>query len=181
MSNPKQYIIVLQNEKTGSYIKLGFALVIMNVITFLLFLVLKDFRYTGIAGIIVTALYFLIKRAQLKKQPGAKKIDENIFFILAAVWLWQSIIMGLLVLLTGILFKISLQKFTFIFTPESIYKDFFPKKQFEWQDFDSVILKAGMLTLDYKNNKLLQALVENSDLINETEFNDFVKKYLPDN
>lgn len=178
MSNREEYVIVLLNEKTSSYIKLGFALVIMNLITFMLFLVLQDFMYTGIIGIVATVIYFLIKRWQLKKNPAAQKIDENIFFLLAAVWLWQSVIMALLVLITGVLFKIALQKFRFIISPEGVYKDFFPKKNYEWVDFDSVILKAGMLTLDFKNNKLLQAVTENSDAINETEFNDFVNNYL---
>ncbi len=178
MGNREHYVIVLQNEKTGSYSKLGYALVIMNVITFILFLVLKDAFYTGLAGIAATIVYFLLKRIQVKKHPAVSMLDETIFFLLAAVWLWQSIIMGILVLITGILFKIALQKFRFIFTDDGVYKDFYPKKKYEWNVFQSVILKAGILTLDFKSNKLLQALIEKSDTINEAEFNDFADKKL---
>jgi hypothetical protein len=50
----------------------------------------------------------------------------------------------------------------------------FPKKHQPWKELNNLILKDGLLTVDYKNNKLFQQEIESqvsSGL--ETEFNEF--------
>ena len=43
-------------------------------------------------------------------------------------------------------------------------------------DLNNVILKDDLLTLDFKNNRLLQLLVTSTETdINEKEFNEFCK------
>ena len=49
----------------------------------------------------------------------------------------------------------------------------------DWNEVNNVILKDGLLTIDFKNNKLFQQLILNSDEdINEKEFNYFCKQQL---
>ena len=48
----------------------------------------------------------------------------------------------------------------------------------EWTQLTNVIKKDDLLTLDFKNNKLLQVQVINSDLISEHEFNQFCQEQL---
>lgn len=44
----------------------------------------------------------------------------------------------------------------------------------QWNEFSNVVLKDSLLTLDFKNNKLLQlSIEETSSLIDEKAFNDF--------
>jgi hypothetical protein len=50
-------------------------------------------------------------------------------------------------------------------------KKTFSNKLYPWAFFNAVILKDDLLTLDFKNNTVLQLEVENS--INEIGFNDF--------
>ena len=38
----------------------------------------------------------------------------------------------------------------------------FPGKKYQWDQFSNVVLKDNILTLDFKNNKLLQAEIENN-------------------
>ncbi len=49
------------------------------------------------------------------------------------------------------------------------------KKKFPWTSLQSVILKDGLLTLDFKNNKLIQKEVLDDDEPDapEDEFNDY--------
>ncbi|MBS1600526.1 MAG: hypothetical protein JST75_20030 [Bacteroidetes bacterium] len=51
------------------------------------------------------------------------------------------------------------------------------KKKIPWSDFNNVILKDGILTLDFKNNKLFQkeTLEDEEDDADEDEFNDFCR------
>ena len=48
----------------------------------------------------------------------------------------------------------------------------------EWNELSNVIKKHDLLTLDFKNNKLLQVQVINADHIDEDEFNQFCQQQL---
>ena len=74
----------------------------------------------------------------------------------------------------GLLYKVSLQEIKFVFGHENIIKMNFPQKKLDWNLLNNVILKDNILTLDFKNNKLLQAEIEKND-INEIDFNSFAK------
>ena len=48
-----------------------------------------------------------------------------------------------------------------------------------WNEFNNIILKDDMLTLDFKNNKLLQLDVVQSDKeVDEESFNNFCSKFI---
>lgn len=176
MDNKESFQIVLQNTKLRTYIRLGYAFVVMNVITFGLLLLIRAPWKTPVAGLAVTLIYFLIR--YLRKQKGKPQIDQDIFFLYAAVWLWHNSWMAILLLILGILFKLTLEPMRFVFTREGIKRDFFPKKKTEWNEMNGVVLKDGLLTLDYKDNRLMQALIQNPDNTDEQAFNSFASRHL---
>lgn len=178
MKKNDYFIITLKNEKTGTYIRLGYILTGINLIPFILFLFYADARLAGSVGLVSTIIYFIIKVFIAKKEQSKYYIDENIFFVLAAVWLMQSSLMAILILLTGVLFKLTLQPQRFVFTKTAIQKDFFPKKEYHWEDMETVILKDGFLTLNFKNNKLIQAPVEETGIEDAIAFNKFAEETL---
>lgn len=90
----------------------------------------------------------------------------------------MSYTLAIACIVMGILYKLSLQKLQFIFTGEKVVKINFPKKEFAWNELNNVILKDRILTLDFKNNKLLQAEIEKSQDVNEVEFNSFAQSHL---
>ena len=61
-------------------------------------------------------------------------------------------------------------------TDKTIVVPFILQKEVNWDEVNNVILKDGLLTIDFKNNKLFQHIILNSDEdISEKEFNDFCK------
>jgi hypothetical protein len=55
------------------------------------------------------------------------------------------------------------------------------KEQYYWKDFNNIILKDGLLTLDFANNKLLQKEVlmdDDEDNADEEEFNAYCRDHL---
>ena len=67
-------------------------------------------------------------------------------------------------------------------TDRIIVKKLF-KRTIEWNELSNAMIKDGLLTLDFKNNKLFQAETdddENNDEYDasEEEFNDFCKAHL---
>ncbi len=55
-------------------------------------------------------------------------------------------------------------------------KKTFSRKQYSWDDFSNIVLKDDLLTLDFKNNKVLQLEVENN--AGDNPFNEYCRKKL---
>ncbi len=55
----------------------------------------------------------------------------------------------------------------------------FPRKHYQWDELSNVVLKDGLLTLDFKNNKLLQKEIDSQTTPQlEKEFNEFCRSIL---
>ncbi len=53
------------------------------------------------------------------------------------------------------------------------------KREFSWNAFNNIMLKDGMLTLDFKNNRLFQKeTVDDISALEEREFNDYCQVHL---
>ena len=48
------------------------------------------------------------------------------------------------------------------FDNDEVIINSFPKKRYTWDAFQNIVLKDGLLTLDYKNNTLFQKQIESS-------------------
>lgn len=65
------------------------------------------------------------------------------------------------------------------FSREAITFNTFPFKHYEWEQVKNVMLKDNMLTIDFKNNKLIQREIEPAELTEEeTEFNEFCRRQM---
>jgi hypothetical protein len=57
----------------------------------------------------------------------------------------------------------------------------FPKK-YEWTEIDNIVLNGGILTIDFKNNKLLQLETDDEEDdeydVEDEEFNNYCRKHL---
>ncbi len=105
------------------------------------------------------------------------------FAIMFAAWGWYIIPNGKLVTLIYII-ACFLEKPVKVapeaaFDAEEIAFNSFPKKAILWKDVNNVILKDGLLTIDLKNNTLIQKQVNDEvEKQIEQEFNEFCKQNL---
>ena len=167
--------LTLKNEKEKSYRRIILLFVILHTLlfTYLLFdgLVWKK-AAAGLAYIFLYSLYRLIvtNTAKQKFSYGSG------FFYVFAVFFPLVWVMAVDILLY-ILSTVALKKTVFHFDKSEVRKLNFPAKKMEWQQFSNVILKDNVLTLDFKNNRFLQAEIETAN-INEDAFNTFAKEHL---
>ncbi|MEO6814779.1 MAG: hypothetical protein ABI172_12680 [Ginsengibacter sp.] len=172
----QQYDLTLKNEKVGLYRNMAWIFLILNIAIFILLLFYDAFRYTASAFIIALAVYILMRWFIFNKYKTGHFLDEFVFFIPAAGWFGlHSYGIAIVCIIMGFLYKFSLQQLTFIFTREKVMKVNFPKKHFNWDSFSNVLLKGNILTLDFKNNKLIQVEIEPLQNANEEQFNSFAK------
>ena len=175
----KKFEVVLKNEKEETYSIISLLLLSSNFITIILITTAIHFTKWGpyILSIIAIAcifgtLYF--------KEPNEKPTYYWAFFFFSLAWFDISYNwLGYLNLLFSALDQISRRRLPVQFYNDKvIYPTVIPKK-ISWAKISNVILKDGILTIDLKNNKLMQQSIDNiSASINEKEFNDFCKQQL---
>ncbi len=115
--------------------------------------------------------------------PNPKKDTYNWFaFLLVLLFLTgfyfvaNKILLAILLALLSIFYYLSQRKRVIRIRPESIFYPALLQKKIDWSELNNVILKDGMLTIDFNNNHILQ--VEIMEAVNEGEFNDFCREQL---
>jgi len=65
------------------------------------------------------------------------------------------------------------------FDNDEIVFNTLPKKKYNWTDFNNIIIKDGIITIDFKNNKLLQKEIQSgANAQDEQDFNEFCNSRL---
>lgn len=140
--------------------------------------------YLGLNLAILITWIFCIQK---KSRTGAAMFRFGLF--LAAVgWLMTSnwitgysstLLFPILYAVAGLIEKQVKFPDEIGFSAEFVVVNTFPKKKFTWTEIQNVVLKDNLLTVDFKNNKLIQKEL-NEDVAPsvEQEFNDFCKARL---
>jgi len=120
-------------------------------------------------------LFYLVVREK-GTYPWLNKID----YILALGWLTTGFPwMVIPFLLLSWLYQASVAKKTIRFSQDKIILPFLFRRTIRWDVLNNVILKDDLLTLDFKNNKLIQQLIiPSGNPVSESEFNAFCRERL---
>ena len=168
----QQFEVTLKNEKVKFYKSIALLLVILNLAVFIYLLIADVHFYEVAAALLLSAFYIIYLLYNSKKTKKPFFINEFTFFILAGCWIaLQNYLVAFCAMALAILYHLSLQKIQVLFTAEVVKKLNFPQKEFSWEVFTNVMMKDNILTLDFKNNRLMQSETESN--INEMEFNEF--------
>lgn len=177
----QQFEIVLKNEKTRLYNQLSWLIIILHSIVFLylsLFSTTRGSRVAGITTLILLAFFFFL--SHYFKKPKWLAGFHPFFFTLMTGWiLMEQYWLTIIPFAFDIFNAITERKLVTLFSNKIISYPSFPAKKIEWNEVSNIILKDGLLTIDFKNNKIIQQHIEeSSNPLNEKEFNDFCKQQL---
>ena len=108
------------------------------------------------------------------------RLSNNKFMLvsIAAVFLLiatHSVAFAVILLLYGLLLKFFYREPTIEISREAVaIRRPIASPSYGWNEFSNIILKDGLLTLDFKNNKLIQvAIDEEKTAVDVNEFNGF--------
>lgn len=180
-----QYTFVLKNEKSKKYRIISQLLVFFNLLGFVLLLINSEKRIASnfwlLFSIIATAVFcFFTVIERVSKKPMVDFWHRSIFVYCAFAWLkegfeWVSILLVIFLLLD----LLANRKLMVKISEKEIVLPAIPLKNINWIELNNVILKDDLLTIDFKNNKLFQHLILNSDWdVDEKEFNEFCRQQL---
>ena len=176
-----KYLIVLPNEKEGTYRVVTIIVALINVLVFGFVYYnstennLTSLALTGLLiGITDLVLFFVMNKTRFK---SIFRI-EIAFIICAILWAcMQLYFFALLMLVFAILGFYTNKKLLILFSKEGIRYPSFPPKLYHWDAVEQVILKDRILTIDLKSNELFQFTISPEEYIriNENAFNTFCK------
>ena len=180
-----KFSIILPNDKAGTYKVVTIIMAVINIIGFEYFSfsihVAEDSQLHMLSTIgasmslppLIWVLFF--------KKGRMPNVGYVIISLFTAAIIWMLIgfyLIAFLLFLFAYLGLISLRKLTIEVSNLYIVYPSFPRKKFYWEDVSNLILKDNILTIDLKNNKLIQCTIMDSDnvALNEETFNTFVQQ-----
>ncbi len=178
------YKIVIINERY-KYLKwVQTFILIINCIALAAIGYLKDdFLLTGWSSVIALSIILIWAEKKINKSGILKKTDFALTGLIWTLFGWifsgNWIMAAIIVLLLVLQFSLK-RKFEIIFSDSEIHIPLFMKKNYSWYELQNVVLKDGLLTIDFKNNRLLQneILHEESGFLAEEDFNAFCRTQL---
>jgi len=183
-SKTYEYIVVLKEHASYKYIDFIISIASFMHVIYVRTVLEKKFDIGGKTGLlalisVLIAAWWLFCYQQTKRG----QIPFYRFGLLLCAWGWflypNGNFLYIIFLIAAIIEKPAKLLPEVAFDQHEIVLNTFPKQLWKWSDFNNVILKDGLLTIDCKNNKLIQRVV-NEPVTKETEaeFNEFCRKQL---
>lgn len=177
----QKFEIVLKNEKIRLYNRLSWLIISINIIVFLALVFFskeKDLRSAALASLILIAVCFILQN-RLKNTSWAFGSHPFYLFLMIGWISMEKYWLAAIPFVFDILSIITIRKLSVEFSAGKIIYPSFPAKQFNWSEIANVVLKDGLLTINFKNDKFIQQFVdETKSVVNEQEFNDFCSQQL---
>lgn len=173
------YVIVIKNQHQGFIDIIGLLLSLGSAMLFT-----REMLVTGKWNIALLVGVVFIVGIIVYNLANAKRTDKNTYYskaLLVAALVWMKMPYGQWLLFVFIILalleyqaKLSLE---IGFSRSEIVFNSLIKRRYTWSDLNNVVLKDGMLTIDFKSNKLFQKLIDDGDSeATEEEFNEWVKE-----
>ncbi|MBS1621102.1 MAG: hypothetical protein JST10_14180 [Bacteroidetes bacterium] len=175
----QMFRVILKKEKRGTYNLISWIALSVNFIT--LFLITSATGFQNIFPALLGGIAILMAILLRRMYPGKGTVAFGIALAICCIaWLLQSHWWIALVDLLFLLLSIQAAKdLVLYFSEEEIKYSSILTKRIPWTEVNNALLKDDILTIDLKNNRIIQQLVDDrNSLLNEKEFNDFCKKHL---
>lgn len=176
------YVVTLKNQQNRYIDVLGFLLSLLSILFFVREMLAET--TVGLAYLLgsVFIAAMLAWNIYQSVRNRRKVYYSRALLIAALVWMkmpyfqWLTFVFIILALLEYQA-KYSVE---IGFSEQEIRLNRFFRRTYAWTDFRNIVLKDGMLTLDFANNRILQREIEDDpeDDADEDEFNDFCRRQL---
>ncbi len=172
------FIIPIPNDRLKTYRIFTFIVLTLNFLGFG-YVFLQTGATAAVLAIValvlnaVPWLYYLLNKKHIKSP-----IIEITLIMSAMLWLnYGNFWMGVLLLFFAVMSFFTNKKAVILFDESGITYPSFPVRKYAWVNVVQVVWKDDILTIDLKNNKLLQFNIEKdfAESFDVTAFNEWCK------
>lgn len=171
------YKFTLKQERLPSYYRIELLVVVLHLLTFIVFAITRYPKGIGMSvfGITTAAVYLIFYYLNKEKQYRSAAFEVPIF-IFALLWFNAGVYwLAVLIFIFSSFALVSKKRVEVLIDEEKVCYKSFPNRSFNWDTLNNVILKDGMLTIDFKNNKIIQQLITENNT-DEAAFNQFCRQ-----
>ena len=175
----RQFTFMLKDNNQKAFNSFFWFLLFLHVIAASVIILNTAQKYQKLIAVVVIALYFFLTAVfyLLKKKFKLFNYQLVLFVLMILFWLSQTAWLPAIICTAAIVFacKILQTKSTVVFSTENIIlsKSLF-KKVHNWVAIENVVLKDNLLSIDFKNNQLMQVEIANESFVtDEKVFNLF--------
>jgi len=176
-----QYVVTLRRDNEKAVDIISFCLCFLSILAFI-FEQINSQKFNFFFSIAAALVGFGLIYNFFSAKKGVRVRFKNWLLIAGVFWLGMSYLQWLSAVFFLLAFFEYQAKYPLEvgFSNEMVVINTLFKRKIPWSDFNNVMLKDGLLTLDFKNNKLFQkeALDDDEDDADEDEFNDYCRQQL---
>ncbi len=180
----QQFELILKNEKTRSYRLIRFFILLANAAGMIWLITNaaenRDKLWPSLALVAIGLFMIFTFVDVINKKYSYETMPRMAYLWCAIAWsrspMWWFSVVLLLFFILDILAhrKLIIKVGSFGVSYPSL-----TGKKISWAELNNLLLKDGMLTIDFRNNRLFQHLIANAETdINERDFNEFCKQQL---
>lgn len=178
------YVVVLKQKNRRSVELIGLLAYAVFLAILLHHLITSDQHRIAVGLLTLTSIGLFSNSLIQYKQR--KKPDLTVAFVLAAFVIYTLLDLpwiGVLYIILTLIYSKSVKSIEIGFSMDVIVVDGLVQKRIYWNELNNVLIKDGLLTMDYKNNRLFQQETdeldeEDDDDVTEEEFNAFCQAAL---
>ena len=173
------YVVALKRENARRTDLASFFLLLFSILAFIL-VQIRSFQFSfflSIASIVLLAGIFINISASRK---GKEMYFRNWLLAAGLFWIGMSFFQWMILIFIFFALMEGQAKYPLEigFSADRIVMNTLIKKKISWNELESVILKDGLLTLNFKNERILQKeVLDDSDSeAGEEEFNGYCRE-----
>lgn len=171
------YSIVITNEryKITKMVKLFFLLINVFAITYVALITDQPKRIIWAAMTLLVVIGSLLPRTNYINKFFAQSSIAGYIWLAIGWMTLENYWMLLAVIVFAIINSMLKERFEIKFFDNLITINTFPLKEIKWFELNNVMLKDGLLTIDFRNDKIIQSEIfyQESDMDDEVSFNTF--------
>ncbi len=179
----QEFVLILKHDKIVSYKRSILAIIGLNLIYFIVQAIstneskaINRCLFLVIISLILFIAEYLLSKRKRKLFSAAIVVCALIIYIYLKIHFWWAAAAMTIILL---LYLFATQIPVVHISPVGIKLSTLGKRYLKWEQLNNLVMKDGLVTIDLKNNKLIQQYLDESSItVNEKEFNDFCKKQL---
>jgi len=174
------YVVTLKRDNARKTDIVSFLLLLFSFLMFSYLIVRRGLSIFLCISVLILLAGLLINIFELRKKKDL--YFRNWLFVTGLLWLGMPFLQWLIIPFVFFALLEAQAKYPLEigFHPDGVVINTFFKKKIPWTALDTVILKDGLLTLDCKDNTLIQKEVLDDDDpdADENEFNEYCRSKL---
>ena len=175
------YIIVIRNDNKRVISLLGFLLSFISLVLFTREMVAaQTWNIAYLLGIVFIS-GLIIYNFVVGKRSGKEIYYSKALLIAGLVWMkmpYGQWLIFVFIILAFLEYQARMPLEIGFSSNEIVFNTLF-RKRFHWSDLNNVILKDGLLTIDFKSDKIFQKIIDDGESeASEEEFNEWARQKL---